>query len=277
MKRDLFSFDENKYSEKKDDFPWLVAIIGSSQGGRFKSLLCVGTLINDRDILTSATCVHLFQPQELFVSLTSSSDNATAEQMPLQVPVESIKVHPQFLKRFSISGRVLQNDIAVIRLSNPLDLESGNHGLSPVCLHEEENPSSIKEPQFKLTGWSYPAPGSTITSSPNSNSVAFIDIIPGEECKQFFSRIIALDMRTTVCTSTPKSICFLERGSPLLYEYSSFTYQTALVSLSRQIADCSIGKNKVPTVLVKIHPYLNWIKEVTSEAHWCWAPYQAFT
>ena len=276
MKRDLFSFDEDKFTQNKpSDFPWLAAIIASTQGGRFKSLLCVGTLINDRDILTTATCVHLFQPQELVVSLTSNSFNETSDSIPMQNSVDSIKVHPGFVKRFSISGRVLKNDIAIIRLTHAIDLENGNHAISPICLHEESNPSSAK--QLKLTGWSYPAPGSTSSTQSDSNSVAFIDVIPAEECKQFFSRIIHLDTQTTICTSTPKSICFLERGSPLLFEYSGFTYQSALVSLSKQIADCSFNKNKVPTVLVKIHPYLDWIKEVTSDAHWCWAPYQAFT
>lgn len=279
MKKDLFSFDENKFAEgKNNDFPWLAAIIASTQGGRFKSLLCVGTLINDRDILTSATCVHLFKPEELFVSFTSNSYNSTSlDPTPsVQVAVESIKVHPSFVKRFSISGRVLKNDIAVVRLAQPIDLENGNNGISPICLHEESNPSSAK--QLKLTGWSYAAPSATSTiQGVNSNSVAFIDVIPAEECKEFFSRIIQLDTHTTICTSTPKSICFLERGSPLLFEYSGFTYQSALVSLSRQIADCSLNRNKVPTVLVKIHPYFDWIKDVTSDAHWCWAPYQAFS
>lgn len=288
IKRNVFTFPHESKNVKVDTFPWMVSIISVAQvkDETFKSLLCIGTLINDRDILTSATCVHLFLPQELLVSLSSQPTSLNASLTPsssrghrsvsLQVPVRSITVHPSFVKSFATSGRVLKNDIAVLRLASPVDVENDDVPIVPVCLHEKSHPSNEK--LMTLTGWQYPAPGSSSAlGKVTSDSSTSIDLIPSDECKRYFSRIVDIDSSTITCTPTPSSVCYLEKGSPLLFEYSSFTYQYALVSLSREVADCAIRKNKVPTVLITIHPYLQWIKEVTHDAHWCWAPYQAFT
>ena len=286
VKRNIFAFPGDHKAAthtKEDKFPWMVSIISVSQVNKniFKSLLCVGSLINDRDILTSATCVYLFQPQELMVTLSSHPDDTNTSNsttgVQLQVPVDSITIHPDFVKRFATSGRVLTNDIAVVRLANAIDLENDDIHIAPVCLHEPIT-NRAGEKHMMLSGWQYPAPGSSSLGKASSHSTDFMQLIPSEECKQYFARIVQLDSKSITCTPTPPGVCYLERGSPLLFEYSSFTYQHALVSLSRQIADCSTTrKNKVPTVLTLVQPYLMWIKQVTDNAHWCWAPYQAIS
>lgn len=283
MKRNVFAFPgDNKASihAKEDKFPWMVSIISVSQvnNNLYKSLLCLGSLINDRDILTSATCVYLFQPQEVMITLSSHPDdtNTSNSTSSMQVPVESITIHPEFVKKFATSGRVLTNDIAIVRLASPLDLENDDHRIAPVCLHEQMT-ERVGEKHMMLSGWQYPAPGSSSLGKASTHSSNSMQLIPSDECKQYFARIVQLDSKSITCTPTPQHVCYLERGSPLLFEYSSFVYQHALVSLSRQIADCSTRKNKVPTVLTLIQPYLMWIKQVTTNAHWCWAPYQAIS
>lgn len=86
-------------------------------------IICGGTLINDRYILTAAHCISNINVTEMIVRLLQLNKNDIDKGIERRVAYG--RLHRQY------NRNTLQNDIALLRLKEPIEL--GNE-IRPSCL-----------------------------------------------------------------------------------------------------------------------------------------------
>lgn len=86
-------------------------------------LFCGGTLINDRYVLTAAHCLLKVNASEIVVRLLQLNRDDVSHGIESRVAYA--RIHPYY------NRMTLQNDIALLRLREPIDL---GEQLTPICL-----------------------------------------------------------------------------------------------------------------------------------------------
>ncbi|CAG0894726.1 unnamed protein product [Darwinula stevensoni] len=115
-------------SEKK--YPWMVWIRPNPTG---LFMLCGGSLINDRYVLTAAQCVYENSSATYYVVLGDLHRYITSESVSIQIPARAIP-HPQFLINKTGSNlTAIDHDIALLKLETPVDFQAYPH-IRPICL-----------------------------------------------------------------------------------------------------------------------------------------------
>lgn len=152
------------------EFPWTVALIRILDD----ECVCGGSLIHPKAILTGVHCVASFlnDPKELKIRAGEWDTQTTKERLPYQErSVSRIFVHPSY------NERSLANDVAVIELENPFELD--DH-IGTVCL-PPQNYVSTSQNCF-ASGW-----GKDVFGNPGKFSVIMkkveLPIVPYLQCQ----------------------------------------------------------------------------------------------
>nr|CAD7404730.1 unnamed protein product [Timema cristinae] len=101
------------------EYPWLAALF------RRRKLICGGTLLTDRHVLTAAHCVGR-PSNELTVELSAHELGMTGPTLTQTRRVSAVLRHPGFRP-----GGNFNHDLALLRLSTPVAFSSG---VRPACL-----------------------------------------------------------------------------------------------------------------------------------------------
>ncbi|CAH1245826.1 KLKB1 [Branchiostoma lanceolatum] len=102
----------------KGEFPWQVSIRNKNNGG-----FCGGTLIGNQHVLTAAHCLDTDSPPAAY-RVGTGDDNTEKDH-----DVSEVHIHAGF--KF-IPGKEIINDIALLKLAEPVDTEGPYAG--PACL-----------------------------------------------------------------------------------------------------------------------------------------------
>jgi len=125
-------------------FPWTAAIL--SEDNRF---LCSGTLISESIVLTTATCILMYQKtnQPLKIKLGAWSLPDGYEYLPeLNVDVRAAVLHPLYDQSASV------HDIGLLRLVGNVDFDLNPH-IFPVCVIGPNFEATTSISKCLVTGW----------------------------------------------------------------------------------------------------------------------------
>lgn len=127
-------------SDTPDDaYPWMVALVYTSENSVEAGHFCGGTLIHPYWVVTAAHCVEDLTADDLDVAL---GVNQLSDETEVQViPVAEIVIHPNF------RTEVLDADIALLRLEEPADAR-----FTPLPVIEDE---ALDDPGAtgRVLGW----------------------------------------------------------------------------------------------------------------------------
>ncbi|KAH9390643.1 hypothetical protein TYRP_022879 [Tyrophagus putrescentiae] len=132
------------------EFPWAVGLL---YDGR---LICGGTLLSARTILSAAHCVSsggVGRPAERYTVLVGAHNRTSSGR---RLPVQQILWHSRY------SELSLQNDIALLILAEPIDLEVMAEVARPICLPnrtDDSTGSSLTGRMATVVGWGATAEG----------------------------------------------------------------------------------------------------------------------
>ncbi|XP_037791404.1 phenoloxidase-activating factor 3-like [Penaeus monodon] len=142
-------------------------------------VLCSGSVINERYVLIPAQCVFKNMTEDLGIELvevllgewdiSTDPDCANTKGREYCAPpvqrfsVEEVTMHPDFFTR-----GILSDDIALIRLSRPIDFKASAGFIQPVCLpRADDSPAeAVLRGMAIITSWnnSFPRPHNHVLS-----------------------------------------------------------------------------------------------------------------
>ncbi len=230
------------------DWPWMVSI-GVAGMNPSRTHFCGGVVVDQRFVLTAAHCVldYLAAPDglQLFIGKARLTDaGATIAQS------DGIILHPAY------DPQTLQNDIALIRLVNPLPAESA----IPIVSAAEDQQVSPGQGGLML-GW-----GTTDSSFQLRPSVLQQALIPFVDSAQCQDRLgLDFDPASMLCAGVLSSApgkndgvdaCFGDSGGPLMLQTGSGWKLAGLASWGLAcVSDRYWG------VYTRASSFIDWIKE----------------
>ncbi|CAG0889559.1 unnamed protein product [Darwinula stevensoni] len=258
-------------------YPWM-AWIGTSVTPR--SFKCGGSLINDRYVLTAASCIDP-SFKNYFVTLGDFNRSTLSDSHSIQIQASAI-AHPQY----NSSNR--NNDIALLKLKIPVNFNAFPH-IRPVCLSSTDIPTTGHT--ITVVGWS--STGVPYAIPENVLKEATMKVVGHATCKVSYP---VQATNNTICVQPDdENSCKGDFGSPLLYQtpsgyflevgISSYDNGECLPStgITATVAAGGVCKGQSNTRFflavahspesLSIADYVdNFIKNNTQDAQWCPAP-----
>ncbi|CAL4069647.1 unnamed protein product [Meganyctiphanes norvegica] len=235
------------------EYPWQAAILKMADGDA--QYVCGAALIDDQHLLTAAHCIDGIQPYNLKIRLGEWDVASESEFFShIQVQVSDVYTHKDYYK-----GN-LQNDIAVMKLTAPVDFASNPH-ITPVCLPDSSD--DFRGQQCTVTGWGKDAFGSDGKFQKILKEVS-VPVVDHHQCQDTLrttrlGRSYSLD-QGMLCAGGEegKDACKGDGGSPLVCKGNDGAYRlSGLVSWG-----IGCGDRGIPGVYVNIQHYITWINAI---------------
>jgi secreted trypsin-like serine protease len=222
--------------------------------------ICGATLLNNRHLLTAAHCVEGKAGADVRVIL-GVHDLEKARDGD-KYGVDSFVVHSDYRvnKNKGLDMDMFENDLALIRLKEPLKL---NSDISPICLSKPGADDPLKG-GLTVLGWGQLSPNSR--SRAQKLQMLTLPELPSEECGKTWDIEVGTNR---LCMGQPmKNICKGDDGGPLMVEKGGNRwYQVGIVSFSGPVCG-----DRYPGVYARIGSYLDWISNNTQSGEFCAEP-----
>lgn len=243
----------NGREAQRNRYPWMV-LVTDDEGH------CGGSLINDRYILTAAHCIESNTVKDIRAYIGAHERDDEKKLTP--VKLSQIIKHPKYLGR--------ENDLALLKLSQPLDLGSKNKSISPICL---AGPKFSDYSNLFVTGWGQE--GSDLQDSKvlNECELQLVDTTTCDiELYKYGHVTQWINPEKQICAGKTCAAGEGDSGGPLATRFHSNVYQVGVVSEGLD------PRMKPLDIYEKTHSihHLKWIKHATRDAVWCYGPHAFF-
>ncbi len=246
---------------KIEDAPWQIALFRfDEQSGKISTQFCGGTIIDEYWILTAAHCVFRTKAEDIRVVASSTTLTGAATQGQI-MEVAEIIVHDQY------NEEPINNDIALIRLQNPLDLSTAKAKAVPIITkNDEENGYTNSGVSGIISGWG------TLTyqgNQPDTLQAVTIPIIPNDTANAWFkespmySELEGWEVNETMIAMGKVeggiSGCHGDSGGPFVVKNANNEWAIAGITSWGLIC----GDPKMPSVYTRVSFYENYIMNNT--------------
>lgn len=211
-------------------YPYQIALLYNGQ------FICGGTIIEASTILTAAHCIPTTTPTVWSVRAGATS-RSRSDSLTQTVRASRVVVHAQYSKTTNA------NDIAIIKLSRPLNLNSAVGVASLPATGTEPVAGS----NAVATGWGTTSEGGRVS---DTLMAVTLPVVSQATCQRAYgSRII----NSMMCAGVAgKDTCQGDSGGPLAQQGTR-----TLIGVTSFGAGC--GRSGYPGVYTKVSAYRSWI------------------
>ncbi|QLG45403.1 serine protease [Costertonia aggregata] len=202
---------------KLDEIPWQVAFFIKNKPPN-ETNFCGGSIVHKGWIITSAHCFKKMYNDTLRVKKFSNvqvySGSINLEGNGVKSDIEDIIFHPDF------DATRLINDIALIKLKKPLELNSKNQSSIPI-INEDKYFNLVRtNAMATASGWGIIDEKNTFPKILMKASVPIVDFITCKENYYLINRLVSKDMICAGYNDGGIDSCEGDSGGPLFIEDS---------------------------------------------------------
>ncbi|XP_064108618.1 transmembrane protease serine 9-like [Macrobrachium nipponense] len=235
---------------KVHEFPWQVAIVDYFGIKPF----CGAVVISSSWVLTAAHCAHEMHHGDQLLIGEHNWRQASETLLTIRVGIAEIIPHPNYNKP------PLDNDLALLRLEEPLDFSLYHNAIAPACLPP---PGRSFEGEIAIvSGWGLSKFGGMQSSVLRAVE---IPIMSRKSCVSSYGSYFTENM---ICAGYPqgrKDACQGDSGGPLVVNNGTGNYVlTGIVSWGYKCAYPGY-----PGVYAKVNNYLPWIHSYIAGTDTC--------
>ncbi|OXA43669.1 mite allergen Der p 3 [Folsomia candida] len=237
-----------------NDLPWTALLYKRGFfGGR--SPYCGGTLINSLYVLTAAHCVDGMSNRSIEVVLKEENLSSTVESKTYTFKVSKIIQHPKY------SRRTIDSDIALLRLSSPVEL-SASGPFVPACV-PKNNEQTYEGQNATVAGWGAVKQGGSVSKVLKRVDVP---ILSNQACNmtKYAGKITDNMLCAGDVEKGGKDSCQGDSGGPLVVDVYKRKMIVGVVSWGYGCA-----KPNSPGVYSRVANFADWIVSQTSDATYC--------
>ncbi|XP_035795150.1 trypsin-2-like [Anopheles albimanus] len=238
------------------EFPYQVSLQWNYNNGSRPTHFCSGSILNPHWILTAAHC------EGDFTRVGWTEVVAGVNNIAIEDSAEQRRNVSRFVQHERYNPMMLQNDIAVLRLSQPLHL---NDRIKTITL-ATGNSVIVDDTIGKFAGW-------------GSISDTWEDVFPDELMKiDIALRSLedcqrarpTYDVSKEVCVGGYRNVtgCTADSGGPLTVQINDSTVQIGVLSYGEK--PC---KGRLPIIFMRVAHYYEWIQrkiEKKIAKRWPW-------
>ena len=229
--------------------PWQVALIYSPLPGDWQ--FCGGSILSSVWVLTAAHCVEDFAAEDLDV-LAGKSQLSELSPSPERVMVSEIIIHPNYFPGPDPDAYDWRHDIALLRLSSPLNLTSRS-GARAIALPG----TAVKTgASARISGWGDTVSDPDVTSYPSNLRYADLRILADSACENVYGTD-TYEASLMVCAGVSEfsiDTCQGDSGGPLATRISNTWYLHGVTSFG---AGCA--QDPFPGVYTEVFAHRDWI------------------
>lgn len=260
---------------KIGDLPWMAYIITRENGREER---CGGTLINDRFVLTSATCVETAESIQVYLGVSDVRRLRDPNVLTVSLN-ENPLIHPDNIR----SSKSAFNNFALLRLSKSVDFARYPH-IRPACLPKTRN---IRiESKVGITGgyghtnvkYRTKLNGRFVHGTSERDSFVLkkleVRTVEQNDCNDIYTMInsdFALDNENVcVISEAGGDLCTGDKGAGLVIPDCDSGIAT-LVGVSSYSIGCnsSISGQRLPSVFGRVSSVLPWLQRTTAASPSC--------
>jgi trypsin len=194
---------------KPGRWPFVVALLSKSVDDNYDAQFCGGSLIDERNVLTASHCVFGASAGDMQV-LVGSQSLANGGR---RIDVTRVTTHPDFLRDTAAANGWLQDDVAVLRLAEPVT------DIAPVAIAESAAQDDDVAPAGTLTrviGWGAltfdtPGPEELYHAVLPRNTIAACNALD-----LYRGNLTDINLCAGNLEQPDKSACFGDSGGPLI-------------------------------------------------------------
>ncbi|XP_053974064.1 chymotrypsin-like protease CTRL-1 [Hylaeus volcanicus] len=201
---------------------------------------CSGVILNERTILTTASCaLAKSDDYKLYSIIVGQFNTDTDSGCDTQKNnISYVIKHPNY------NANTFTNNIVMLRLRESIRYTAT---VQPICLppgdrYIDRNIDSVLVGWGKLTGQT--------TTSCEQQSLK-MRIISNRECSSYYNQGLSVEL----CARGNEMPCAGYSGSPLLYKYGDTHFLLGILSYG---SNCNMDAN-FPSVFVDVQRYISWI------------------
>ncbi|XP_076477497.1 venom protease [Bombus vancouverensis nearcticus] len=222
-------------------YPFVARIGFKSNTGQIK-YPCNGVILNQRTILTTASCAlaksSIYQLDSVLVGEFNTDTDPDCNTQ--KINISYVIKHPNY------RSDTFANNIAMLRLKESIQYTVT---AQPVCLLPRDGYVNVGMNPI-LVGWGKLASQKVNTCK---QQLLKMRIVSTEECMNYYNQGSTVEL----CTIGDEEPCSGYNGSPLLFKYGDTYFLLGILSYG---SDCSMTNN-FPSVFVNIQKYTRWILE----------------
>ncbi|KAL0117908.1 hypothetical protein PUN28_008945 [Cardiocondyla obscurior] len=210
---------------------------------------CNGVIINERTVLTTATCALAKSDRYKLCSVligeynTESNpdcNNLFCGHNASSHDISYVVKHPGY------NAASFSNNIALLRLKKAIDFTAT---AQPICFIPENRYVSLGS-TCTVVGW---GSLSSQRAQPLTQQSLQLELVPKQQCSDYLSQALSVEL----CAKGSCEPCSGYSGSPLLYKYADTYFLVGVLSFGSSCDSSTI----FPSAFVNVQRYARWILE----------------